>query len=59
MIPKITQIDTEQVSREVKPVEAREGEAAPPDVDRLRPEVRKAFEESWARNEAAYRYLGR
>ena len=23
----------------------------------LRPEIRKAFEESWERNEAAYRYL--
>ena len=25
--------------------------------DRLRPEVRKAFEESWERNERGYRYL--
>lgn len=27
--------------------------------DRLRPELRKAVERSWKRNEAAYRYLGR
>lgn len=27
--------------------------------DPLRPEVRKAFERNWRRNEAAYRYLRR
>lgn len=29
------------------------------DLAQLRPELRRAFEASWAENEAAYRYLGR
>jgi hypothetical protein len=71
MIPKITQIDTEQVSRHLmlnlagSKDSAAEVPAAPtpaltpPLVLKTRPELRKALLASWTRNEAAYRYLGR
>jgi hypothetical protein len=66
MIPKMNRIDTTQVSRELKLVAA--DQAAPdapqttsgvPAPSRLRPELQKAADASWKRNEEAYRYLGR
>ena len=57
MVPKITQVDTDQASRDLKTVSAGETQAKPPRQDPLRPEVRKAFEETWASDQAAYRYL--
>ena len=61
MIPKTIQIDTDQVSKELKPVEVEETKIAPPARTPLpiRPELRKAADASWERNEEAYRYLGR
>ena len=59
MIPKITQIDTSQVSDALKLVGNAETKPADPQRTPLRPELREAAEASWERNEAAYRYLGR
>jgi hypothetical protein len=61
MIPKITQIDTDQVSKGPNSVEVDESKN-PPQVRTpapLRPELQKAADASWAHNEEAYRYLGR
>ena len=62
MISKTTEIPTDQPANEHKPVvvEPQRPETANqrPSVT-LRPELRAAFEASWAHNEAAYRYLGR
>jgi hypothetical protein len=61
MIPKITQIDTDQVSKGLKLVGVDETQTAPQvrAPSPLRPELRKAADASWERNEEAYRYLGR
>lgn len=64
MIPKNTESEAGQAARSSEPAGGSESETAPrhedaPREPTLRPDVRKAFEASWARNEAAYRYLGR
>jgi hypothetical protein len=59
MIPDRNQIDTDQVAKGIVPVESGQPKATDRERVSLRPELRKAFEDSWKRNEAAYRYLGR
>lgn len=61
MIPKITQIDTDQVSQGLKLIGVDETKTEHPvrPPSPLRPELRKAADASWVRNEEAYRYLGR
>ena len=61
MIPVNTQIDTDQVAKGLKLVGVPEKacESTAEIRPALRPELRAAFEASWKRNEAAYRYLGR
>ncbi len=61
MTPKSTSTEPEPVPQDSKPAVNGDGTAQPkiPDPDPLPPAIRKAFEESWKRDEAAYRYLGR
>lgn len=61
MLPKATQIDTEHLSTGLKlvGVEKPQVDASARPHSRLRPELRQAAAESWARNKEAYRYLGR
>ncbi len=64
MIPKNTQVDTDQVGERLKQVGVQEAETQKVETKAdvqptLRPELRAAFEASWERNEEAYRYLGR
>ena len=60
VVPKITQIDTDQVSKEITSAEPEEVKAEVPDhaASRLRPELREAVNASWEQNKEAYRYLG-
>jgi hypothetical protein len=66
MIPKTNRNDTTQVSRDLKLVgsdqiapDAPQTTSGVPAPSRLRPELQKAADASWERNEEAYRYLGR
>jgi hypothetical protein len=53
--PEKTANDPETAANGKAPHESTPPGAHPP----LRPELQRAVEESWKRNEAAYRYLGR
>jgi hypothetical protein len=48
-----------QVDRPTPNVDQPTPDAPKPDRPVLRPELRAALDESWERDEAAYRYLGR
>jgi hypothetical protein len=59
MIPKATKVDNDQASEHLKPVDVNDKPATPAtNPSPLRPNLLRALNASWERNEEAYRYLG-